>query len=355
MNNRPTGRRTIPRPISTRGVISPLMAMVVICPIAVAGDLLRIHLEETDVVTDRVVKICDVGRVTGENAEAVHEIGEVDLVKLAEDGTPVVIDRHQLIARLLLAGYDGRDVAITGARSVRVRYEGKVAATPVVVAQSTSEIEVVAMEAAAQAALATCFGVTPDAVEARLATPLKIPRPDASRPVTVDAIAPSNPTLGRTRLTLRVFIGGELHQVASGVFDVRLRQQVVLASATLPVGTVLNASNVTYQERWATRRNYVPQHHKLPEWRVRRPIQAGETITSDDLVPVEAADQNPIVIRARDIVQLVARGKGINATVRAAEALDAGRVGDKIRIRNMESQRIVVGEVVSSEEVQVRF
>src|SRR5690606_36135569 len=115
------------------------------------------------------------------------------------------------------------------------------------------------------------------------------------------------------------------------------------------------ASNVKYEDHWVTRRQNLLQPQSLAKWRVRRPIQAGETITLSDLTPITEDEEEPLVIQSRDVVQLVARGKGIRATVPAAEALDSGRVGDTIRVRNIHSGRIVVGEVISAEEVQVKF
>lgn len=311
------------------------------------GEQLRVHLYDVEVATAGVVRIRDVARITGSDPQAVDRLGEIDIAVLSQEIVEDQIGRERIAARLLLAGYDGRKVAITGAAAVPVHFQA-----PPEPAQS---LDAAAVESAARSALAATFGVDPDAVSARLTTPLNLSLENPVGPIRIDVVPPVNPQPGRMRLTLRVFSGSDLRQVTNGLFDVRLRQPVVLASANLPVGTVLTANNVTYQERWATKRDYFPQRQALTQWRVRRAIQAGETITSDDLIPISSEEETPYVIKARDVVQLVARGKGITATVPAAEALEAGRIGDRIRVRNIHSQRIVVGEVVSSEEVQVAF
>jgi flagella basal body P-ring formation protein FlgA len=313
-------------------------------PVA-AGDRLRVHLQDVEVSSDGVVKIKDIAAVTGTNPQAVEQLGDVDVAVLTETVAQEVIGRERIAARLLLAGYDGREIAITGASAVPVRFRSA----------PEQGVDATTVESAARLALAATFGVSPEDVDARLTAPLGLSLPKGAGPLLVDVVPPANPQPGHMRMTLRVFSGAELLHVTSTLFDVRIRQQVVLAAATLPVGTVLSANNVTYQERWATKRDYFPQRQSLTQWRVRRAVRAGETITSNDLIPISPEEEEPVAVRARDIVQLVARGKGINATVPAAEALEAGRIGDKIRVRNIHSQRIVVGEVVSSKEVQVTF
>ncbi|MGD9857719.1 MAG: flagellar basal body P-ring formation chaperone FlgA, partial [Planctomycetaceae bacterium] len=312
-----------------------------------AGEQFRVHLRDDAVFSGGIVRLRDIADVTGVNTQSVAQLGDIDVAVLTAEMPKDRIDRDRIAARLLLAGYDGRHIAITGASAIPVRWRGG----PI----PAQAIDAKTVESAARFALATAFGVNPDDVEARLTTPLNLSLPAGAGPLTVDAVPPVKPQPGRIRMALRIFSGVDLLQVTNGLFDVRLRQQVILASATLPVGTILTANSVTYQERWATKRDNFPQQQALPQWRVRRSIQAGETITSDDLIPVGPQEEEPFVIRARDVVQLVARGKGINATVPAAEALESGRIGDKIRVRNMHSRRIVVGEIVSSEEVQVTF
>ncbi len=312
-----------------------------------AGEFFRIHLRSGTVSAGEVVKIRDIATVTGTNAQTVARLEELDVAALTTKRPQDRIKRDRLTIRLLLAGYDGQRIAITGADAVDVRYQPN--------RRVVRRFDVASVESAARVALASVFDVTPDDVDARLASPIEVALEESGRPLTVDVLAPENPRPGRMRLSIRVFSGNDLTKVTSGLFDVRLRQRVVLASSSLPVGAAISASNITYQDRWVTKRVTFPQLGTSPQWKVRRTIQAGETITTNDLLPIAPEDENPVVIHTRDVVQLVARGKGITATVPAAEALEDGRVGETIRFRNMQSRRVIVGKVISADEVEVRF
>lgn len=314
-----------------------------------AGEVLRVHLHGEKISSGGVLRIRDIASVTGADADAIAEIGDVDISIFSPDKAEEVIPRDRITARLILAGYNGREVVVTGANLVQVRRQKEQQDS------APSQVGVVSVEAAARSALAATFNVEPEDIDAKLASPLDVSIDEGDNSVTVDVLPPTNVRPGRVRLPIRVFSKGRLKQVTSGLFDLRLRQRVVLASATLPVGAVLTANSVTFQEKWVTKREDFPQPQALPRWKVRRPIQQGETVTLSDLIPIAPGEEEPVVIEARDVVQLVARGKGINATVPAAEALESGRVGDTIRVRNMHSRRVVVGQIVSAEEVEVRF
>ena len=70
-------------------------------------------------------------------------------------------------------------------------------------------------------------------------------------------------------------------------------------------------------------------------------------------VETQAAD-SPILVKPRDLVKIVARLGGLSVTA-LGEAQQEGREGDRIRVRNVDSKKEVVGRVIGRGLVDVDF
>ena len=85
----------------------------------------------------------------------------------------------------------------------------------------------------------------------------------------------------------------------------------------------------------------------------RRTIRPGEILTLSDFPEQPGRGASEQLIRSRDAVRIVGRRKALKFVVPAAEALQSGRLGQLIRVRNLQSNRIVVGRVTGRGEVEV--
>jgi flagella basal body P-ring formation protein FlgA len=85
--------------------------------------------------------------------------------------------------------------------------------------------------------------------------------------------------------------------------------------------------------------------------RARRPIAAGRAIENDDL---EAAGPSAVVIHQSDLVHLVAAVGPLQVRARG-QALQEGRLGQLIQVRNTDSQSIVTGRVKDRSTVEVDY
>ena len=83
-------------------------------------------------------------------------------------------------------------------------------------------------------------------------------------------------------------------------------------------------------------------------------FRTGELVNGQDLAAAKV-DKLPVVVRPRDTVRLVARKGGLTVIISAAESLQQGSVGDLIRVRNLQSNRVITGRVASREEVTISF
>ena len=63
---------------------------------------------------------------------------------------------------------------------------------------------------------------------------------------------------------------------------------------------------------------------------------------------------NPVLVKQRDLVKLVARVGNLRVTA-LAEAQQDGRAGDHVRVRNVDSRKDVLGRVVGRGLVEVEY
>jgi len=122
---------------------------------------------------------------------------------------------------------------------------------------------------------------------------------------------------------------------------------VVVARETLNRGEVIQAGQLAQVEHDinSALRGYHTDPAELVGMVATRQINANSVITPADV----AREQ---IIRRGDRVTLVSENRGFSVSARG-EALTAAGVGDRLRVRNLNSQRIVEGIVQSRDEVRI--
>ena len=130
---------------------------------------------------------------------------------------------------------------------------------------------------------------------------------------------------------------------------VELWQDVWIASQRLDKATVLETSLLS-QRRLDVLREFVAPltvDQEVQGFEVNQPVQAGRPITRRDIV-------EKTVVKKGQLVDAVASEGGLNIRMRAM-AMEAGPAGAVIRVRNIDSQKEFVAQVLNENQVQVRF
>ena len=86
--------------------------------------------------------------------------------------------------------------------------------------------------------------------------------------------------------------------------------------------------------------------------KARHVLAAGQVILPNAGEPVTA--DNPILVRQRDLVKVAARAGSLWVTA-LAEAQQDGREGDRVRVRNVDSKKEIVGRVIGRGLVEVEY
>lgn len=122
---------------------------------------------------------------------------------------------------------------------------------------------------------------------------------------------------------------------------------VLVAQTTLVPGTQIEASHLSLANIDVNRLNhgYFQQSHQLLGKVIKRQVNPGKAITPYDIKSAK-------VVKRGERVTIRLDKQGMNISM-AGEALEAGSLGEIIKIRNLSSNRIIEAKVTGEQQVQV--
>lgn len=168
--------------------------------------------------------------------------------------------------------------------------------------------------------------------------------PQCDRELTARLESPAVP-LGR--VTVRVRCEGGSPWTVFVPAAVKLFREVVVATRPLKRDTLISEDDVALRERDVGQLNqgFLPLLDQALGQRVIRPVAMDQV-----LAPVQV--EQPEVIRKGDQVVITARS-GTLAVKMPGEALSKGGMNEQIRVRNLNSQRVVRARVTGPAQVEV--
>lgn len=129
--------------------------------------------------------------------------------------------------------------------------------------------------------------------------------------------------------------------------ELAVYRDVVVATRAMRPGEIIAAGDVTLEERDVLAGG-TPALGRLEDvigHQLRRAVGANAVIGN-------AAVELPLLVRRGERINLSARSGGINVSV-GAEALANGRSGERIRVRNLQSQRVIEATVTGPGRAEV--
>jgi flagella basal body P-ring formation protein FlgA len=149
--------------------------------------------------------------------------------------------------------------------------------------------------------------------------------------------------------TLRVVSDGKIVGEWPIQVRVELWQDVWVSTQRIDRGMVLDSGLLT-QKRLDVLREFVMPltvDQDLQGFEVNQTVQSGRPITRREIV-------EKTVVKKGQLVDAVASEGGLNIRMRAI-AVEGGPAGAVIRVRNLDSQKEFVAQVLNENQVQVRF
>lgn len=166
------------------------------------------------------------------------------------------------------------------------------------------------------------------------------------------------PPLGRVNVDVTVSSDTRSPVVVPVSFDVRHFDNVVATARPIARGRKIQSDDVCLHRcDVTTSADYCTRVDQMVGRVAARPLTALQTIREQDLernAGSSTGSDQAVVIKRQDRVAMVAKVGDLNISVRG-EALQDGRIGQTIRVQNVESKSIVQGRVLSAEEVEISY
>lgn len=146
---------------------------------------------------------------------------------------------------------------------------------------------------------------------------------------------------------IRLFIDEKLYRRVICYYRVQVFEKVLVAGMDLPLEKAIAESAVRVEEREVTggQGRYLAEFKDIAGRVPIRYVHMGQPIEQNML-------QNPVVIHAGTPVKLVTNHKGISVSAQGI-AMQKGRVGGRIKVRNATSSRILQGKVIDASTVEI--
>lgn len=231
---------------------------------------------------------------------------------------------------------------ITGCAALAIFFSAPLLANPLIdqlIGATDQFLEQEVQEHIARSGLAARYEIKLNRLDARLRLPI-CPEDQLS----AELESPNVP-VGRVTVRLtcnssspwRLFVPGQ----------VSLYQQVLVSARPLARNTILNANDLTLQERDTSllRDKYLVDLQQAVGMRLTRPVPP------DSIITFAVVEQNEIVRRG-DKVVISASNDSVSVRM-PGEAMESGALGAQIRVRNTRSDRQIKARVVGPGQVQV--
>ena len=159
--------------------------------------------------------------------------------------------------------------------------------------------------------------------------------------------ASSRPLRGPTVLRVGIDAGGQTQRTMSVTADIRHLRPVLVASRMLRRGEALMLDLVELVECDITqlRHGYFTDVDALGDMRTRRSVVAGDVLTRNHVEVI------PVINRG-DEVELVARTNSL-AISALGQAMQDGGIGERIRVKNSDSGKVLYGQILDASTIQV--
>jgi len=332
--------------------ISPVCLAIAICVGAVSnvssrsatGAEIQIQLAETAVVYSEQVKLSSIATVTCNDPVLRKEVEQIEVKLLDLKQPSEIISQRFVNIRLIVAGFRMEDLHVSGADQTTVVFQQPQKLTD-------TQIEEQALDVLSQA-----VNVKQSELQVSLQSGFVQSLPDNLRDMnalTLKILPPARRSLGPVTLSVQLWKDDALLMTRSAVFDVRRRQRVAIARVSLNREVPIDESNVQFENRFMTTEVDELEPDQILGRNVRGSVTAGSVVQMRDLQTTMQSNRD-ILVKKGDAVQVIAIARQLRTSIRNIEALENGQLGDRIRMRNRDSGKEIVGEVRGPGQAIVR-
>ena len=296
---------------------------------------LRIYLPREVTIKDDAIKLGQVSIIRGKES-LVAKASEIALGRISVPGQKIVVARSVVLSRLACNGIPASKVTLTGAEKITVKQQEHIINGGEFVELASSFLK-----------------KNPPAGSVCQMNPIRIPKdlvlPGVSKDIKLSTRLARSSAGNQAKVQIAVLADGKEIGVREVTFRLKYNCRRVVTLVELGAGAVINAENVKIEKS-------VSNYPEPAGWRppyglvTRRKLPANTVIRPDMIGPVKPA----VVVGRNQRVVIRIERPGLLVTA-IGKAMQDGRAGEYIKVRNVDSQRIILAKVNEDGTVEPIF
>ncbi len=298
---------------------------------------LHVYLPRTVAVSGEDLALGEVAVVLCDSSDLEGRARKLSLGRAPWPKERLTIDRKTILSRLAAEGIGGKGVRIAGAPKATVTRRETVVDAETILARA--EAFLADRDANSDGTVLEAVRPPDEVVLAGTEAPSFRCRLDDAPPA------------GHVRVAVTLHRGKRQMALREVLFRRRYRVPRAVAARDIEPGQALTPSNVRVRTEMASRpagKAFQPPFGRI----AARKIKAGETVR--DGHTASAVTAAAVSVRRRQMVRMRVRGAGFVVTC-VGQALEDGRAGELIKVRNVDSQRVVTARVAMDGSVEPVF
>ncbi len=293
---------------------------------------LKIYMPREVTVKGSSLSLGQVSIIRGD-ASLGAKAGKIALGRISVPGQKIVLDRATLLSRLACNGIPISRVKLTGAEKITVKQLYKTITGEQFVSLASSFLK-----------SNTSLG------SARRWDPIHTPKDFAiggpAKDITFSPRLARSTVKNQAKVEIALLSGGKKIAVREVSFTLRYSSRQAVAKVDIAAGQIISQENVKIEERLS---NYPePVGWKSPFGLVaKRRLPANTVIRPQMAGPVRA----PIIVKRNQSVVIRIESPGFLITA-AGTALQDGKAGEHVRVRNADSRRVIIAKINADGSVE---
>lgn len=293
---------------------------------------LNVYLPREVTVNDNKLSLGQVSVIRGQES-LVAKAGKIELGQISMPGQKIIIDRPMLLSRLACNGIPASKVILTGAEKITVGQKQKTITGSEFIKAAESFLK-----------------ENPPSDFVCQTNPVRIPKdlilPGDIGDVELSPCLAVGNSKNRARVHILVLRNGKEIGAREVIFRLKYQCHKIMTLVDIPAGTVISSENIKIekgQSDYPESLDWKPPYGQI----AKRKLAANTLLQSYMVGPVKP---EVIVERNQNVVIRIERPGFLITAV--GRTMEKGRTGEYIRVRNVDSQRIILVEVKEDGSVE---
>jgi flagella basal body P-ring formation protein FlgA len=296
---------------------------------------LKIYLPREIAIEDNLLKLSQVSIIMGEESLAA-KAGEITLGHFSMPGQKITMDRATVLSRLVCNGIRPSQISLIGAEKITIKKQHKVIKSSDFVKLADSFLK-----------KSTPAGSFCQAEPIRMPKDLLLPMMD--KDVTFSPRMVESSTTNQAKVRISVLADSNEIGVGEVTFRLKFDCRSAVTLTEIPAGEVISPENVKLEK-------IITDHPEAENWSppygliARRTLPANTVIQPDMVGPNKPA----VSIKRNETVVIKIEMPGLLVTA-LGKAMQQGLAGESIKVRNIDSQRIILAKINEDGTVEPIF